>query len=133
MSAGEAQPHGYATGSVRTILRFESLAVLLGSLLAFHSIHGRWLIFAVLFFAPDLSFAGYAISKSLGTVAYNTVHSYVLPVSLLLWGHCHPTALPYALIWTAHIGCDRVLGYGLKYKSGFEHTHLGNMGKAKAL
>jgi hypothetical protein len=133
MSAGTTQPSGCATGSVRAILRYEALAVLLGSLFAFHSAHGRWLIFAVLFFAPDLSFAGYAISRSVGTVAYNTVHSYILPVSLLLWGYFHPAVLPYVLIWTAHIGFDRVLGYGLKYKTGFEHTHLGTMGKAKAL
>ena len=133
MSADTAQSGGGATGGVRTVLRYEALAVLLGSLFAFHSVHGRWLIFAVLFFAPDLSFAGYAISRSVGTIAYNVVHSYILPVSLLLWGYFHPAVLPYALIWTAHIGFDRALGYGLKYQAGFEHTHLGTMGKTKTL
>jgi hypothetical protein len=28
------------------------------------------------------------------------------------------------LIWTAHIGVDRAIGYGLKYRSGFKDTHL---------
>jgi Domain of unknown function (DUF4260) len=28
------------------------------------------------------------------------------------------------LIWLAHIGIDRVLGYGLKYPTGFKDTHL---------
>ena len=29
-----------------------------------------------------------------------------------------------ALIWIAHIGLDRAIGYGLKYASGFKETHL---------
>jgi len=29
-----------------------------------------------------------------------------------------------AAIWTAHIAVDRALGYGLKYPSRFDDTHL---------
>jgi hypothetical protein len=29
------------------------------------------------------------------------------------------------LVWFAHIGMDRALGYGLKYDDAFTHTHLG--------
>jgi hypothetical protein len=32
------------------------------------------------------------------------------------------------MIWLAHIGIDRALGYGLKYSSGFPFTHLGRIG-----
>ena len=32
--------------------------------------------------------------------------------------------LTYALIWTAHIGMDRLLGFGLKYPTRFQDTHL---------
>ena len=28
------------------------------------------------------------------------------------------------LIWLAHIGADRLLGYGLKYPTGFKDSHL---------
>jgi len=35
-----------------------------------------------------------------------------------------PTLLGVAFIWLAHIGFDRMLGYGLKYPSGFKHSHL---------
>jgi hypothetical protein len=38
------------------------------------------------------------------------------------------SALPVALvglIWLAHIGMDRMAGYGLKYPDAFRHTHLG--------
>jgi hypothetical protein len=32
--------------------------------------------------------------------------------------------MTFALIWLAHIGLDRTLGYGLKYPTFFEDTHL---------
>jgi hypothetical protein len=41
-----------------------------------------------------------------------------------------PIAGSVALIWLAHIGFDRALGYGLKYKAGFGFTHLGRIGPA---
>lgn len=43
-----------------------------------------------------------------------------------------PLALSIAMIWLAHIGFDRALGYGLKYSDGFGFTHLGRIGKASA-
>jgi hypothetical protein len=33
------------------------------------------------------------------------------------------------LIWLAHIGADRGLGYGLKYATAFGDTHLGYIGR----
>ena len=45
----------------------------------------------------------------------------------MLW----PLAGTLALIWFAHIGFDRMLGYGLKHGAGFRFTHLGRIGKDK--
>ena len=47
------------------------------------------------------------------------------------WGCLSGTELivGLALIWIAHIGMDRLLGYGLKYPSGFRDTHLGAIGR----
>ncbi|RKQ33951.1 DUF4260 family protein [Oceanobacillus halophilus] len=28
------------------------------------------------------------------------------------------------LIWTAHIGMDRMIGFGLKYPTAFKDTHI---------
>jgi hypothetical protein len=64
-------------------------------------------------------------------MAYNSAHSTIGPLALGLIGTVVPGALPFALIWAAHIGFDRALGYGLKYASGFSHTHLGRIGKAR--
>jgi hypothetical protein len=41
-----------------------------------------------------------------------------------------PGLLAIALVWCAHIGFDRALGYGLKYAAGFRQTHLGPIGRA---
>jgi hypothetical protein len=40
-----------------------------------------------------------------------------------------PLILSIAMIWLAHIGFDRALGYGLKYAGGFGFTHLERIGK----
>ena len=41
--------------------------------------------------------------------------------------------LALALIWLAYIGFDRLLGYGLKTSAGLGFTHLGRIGKGKAV
>jgi hypothetical protein len=50
----------------------------------------------------------------------------MLPIALGLVGVLGDSELAtqIALIWLAHIGADRFLGYGLKYPTGFKDTHL---------
>jgi hypothetical protein len=36
-------------------------------------------------------------------------------------------ALVVALVWFAHIGMDRLVGYGLKYPTESKDTHLGRV------
>jgi hypothetical protein len=76
--------------------------------------------------------AGYLGGPRVGAAVYNLVHSYAAPLAatllLLLTGS--PLTLP--LIWFAHIGFDRALGYGLKYPSSFHDTHLGRIGRERA-
>jgi Domain of unknown function (DUF4260) len=124
----------FVRGSVRRWLRFEGAAIVAASLVFYRYEHASWVLFAVLFLAPDLAMLGYLAGSRVGAAAYNFVHNYVLPLVLLmavvLTGR--PTAAAYALIWTAHIGFDRMLGYGLKYPSSFGETHLGRLGKLKA-
>lgn len=42
-----------------------------------------------------------------------------------------PSLLPVALTWGAHVGWDRMLGYGLKLGTDFNQTHLGPIGQAR--
>jgi prepilin signal peptidase PulO-like enzyme (type II secretory pathway) len=108
------------------LLRLEGLAVLAAALvLYFHQDFG-WVLLVVLFLAPDVSFAGYLLGPRLGAVAYDTLHTELLPIALGVLGIVADvtTAIQLALIWLAHIGGDRLLGYGLKYPIQFADTHL---------
>jgi hypothetical protein len=51
------------------------------------------------------------------------------PMALMIagLGMAAPLVLSIAMIWLAHIGFDRALGYGLKYSAGFGFTHLGRL------
>ena len=115
--------------SVRLWLRLEGLMVLLAATYLYAHEGGSWLAFAVLFFAPDVSFAGYVAGPRVGAALYNVAHSYVGPLILTATLISVGAAMTLALVWGAHIGFDRALGYGLKYPSAFGDTHLGQIGK----
>lgn len=121
-----------ARGGVRLLLRVEGIVLLAASLAAYAQFGAGWGAFALWFFVPDLSMLGYLAGPRIGALAYNAGHSYVGPVALLAFGvlAAQPWAVAGALIWLAHIGFDRALGYGLKYAAGFAHTHLGRIGRA---
>lgn len=112
--------------------RLEGLAVFVAGVIAYANMDQSWLLFAALFLVPDLSMLGYLKSPTLGATGYNLVHTYVAPALLALIGMlAMPVLLGIAVIWFAHIGFDRMIGAGLKYRSGFTHTHLGTMGRSK--
>jgi len=122
------------TGSVLTLLRLEGLAVAAVTAVLYARTGASWWLFASLWLTPDLSMLGYLAGSCWGARCYNAVHSYVVPGALALSAllvHA-PALLPIALIWTNHIGVDRLLGYGLKYSDGFGWTHLGRLGKPDA-
>ena len=108
------------------MLRVEGATMLVGSVLLYWTGGGSWWLFALLLLAPDLSMLGYLAGSRVGAVAYNAFHSYPLPAALGIFGMLAgaPLAVSVALVWFAHIGMDRLLGYGLKYPTGFKDTHL---------
>ena len=122
---------GAATGSVRILLRLEGVVLFAGMTLLYGLWDGSWWVYAILFLAPDLSFAAYLAGPKAGAIVYNAAHSYLAPVALMTAGlaMASPLVLSIAMIWLAHIGIDRALGYGLKYQAGFAFTHLGRIGK----
>jgi hypothetical protein len=109
-----------------TLLRTEESALLIATLYAYHHLHYSWLLFAILFLTPDLSILGYLLTPRAGAATYNLAHTLTLPLALLFLSYLRhwPLAASIALIWTAHIAFDRLLGYGLKYPTFFKDTHL---------
>ncbi|MBE2219935.1 MAG: DUF4260 domain-containing protein [Anaerolineae bacterium] len=108
------------------MLRLEGTAVLLVSLIAYGYLGYSWWVFVLLLLWPDLSFIAYAKDKRVGSIVYNIVHTYSLPLLLAAASlfFSWPFGLQFALIWLAHIGMDRTVGYGLKYPDDFKMTHL---------
>jgi hypothetical protein len=127
-----AEAAGAVTGGLRTLLRLEGLTLFVGMTLLYAVWDGSWWVYAILFLVPDLSFAAYLAGPKAGAIVYNAAHSYMAPMALMTTGFAlsSPLVLSIAMIWLAHIGIDRALGYGLKYFSGFGFTHLGRIGRA---
>ncbi len=117
---------GFGFRSPAIMLRLEGLAVLLLALFAYGRLEGSWLIFFLLLLWPDIAMVAYVVNKSVGTAVYNTLHTYTLPIILIAASilFSWPFGVQLALIWFAHIGMDRLFGYGLKYPSAFKDTHL---------
>jgi hypothetical protein len=123
---------GAVEGMPRLLLRIEGAALTLAAVYMYNRIGGNWWLFAALILVPDVSFAGYLINTRVGAIAYNTMHVTLGPLVCAALGLLLPSfdLLSIALIWAAHVGIDRALGYGLKYGAGFGLTHLGRIGGA---
>src|SRR5437899_490974 len=119
---------GAAHGSDGTVagipcrwLRVEGATLLVGSLVAFATTGQAWWLVPLTLLLPDLLMVGYLGGTRLGAATYNLAHATPLPAALLWlgWYRGSSIAVALALVWLAHIGMDRVLGYGLKYDDHF--------------
>ena len=112
--------------SVARLLRAENVALLALALAAYWQVGGSWWLFAILFFAPDLSFAAAVAGPLAGLVAYNIAHAAIIPGLLAVFGIVAnwDLGVSLAVIWIAHLAFDRTVGYGLKYSLAKNDTHL---------
>lgn len=124
---------GVVSGGVRLVLRAEGACILFAAALAYAKLDFAWGYFALFFLAPDVSFLGYLFGPRTGAAFYNAAHSLIGALAALVIGALVDSSLILSggLIWCAHIGFDRMLGYGLKYSRGFGFTHLGLIGRAR--
>ncbi|MDQ3037317.1 MAG: DUF4260 domain-containing protein [Myxococcota bacterium] len=124
---------GGVHGAPRVLLRLEGVLVLGASIAAYAHLGGSWLAFALLFLIPDLSMLGYLAGPRIGAITYNAGHSLLAPGALAIAAVVSGSDVLVlgAVIWVAHIGFDRMLGYGLKYGTEFFDTHLGRVGRPR--
>lgn len=90
-----------------------------------------WFLSVLLLLLPDISMVGYLRDPRIGAIVYNLGHTLVLPFLLAgvsFWLQA-PASYLVAMLWIAHIGIDRALGYGFKLPTGFKETHLGRIGR----
>jgi Domain of unknown function (DUF4260) len=111
------------------LLRAEGLALFGAALALYLDADFSVLALVLLFLVPDLSFAAYLAGPRVGALVYDTLHTEVLPLVLIAAGVLADSRVlvQVSLIWLAHIGFDRLLGYGLKYPTEFGDTHLGRL------
>jgi hypothetical protein len=123
---------GDVSGAPRLLLRIEGASLLVCALAGYAWAGQSWWLLAALILLPDLSMIGYLAGPRIGAVSYNAAHTTTVPLLLLTasWAFGSHAVAGLALIWLAHIGLDRAVGYGLKYGTGFNDTHLGPLGRA---
>ena len=119
---------------MKTLLKIEEVLLFGLALFLFNQLDYPWWLYAVLFFAPDLSMVGYLQGPRLGAIVYNIVHHKALAVALYILGAVleQPPLQLAGVVLLGHTSLDRVFGYGLKYPEAFHSTHLGMIGRQKA-
>jgi len=121
-------------GGPRAILRLEGALLFVAALVAYRHAGGGLGALAAAFLLPDVAFVAYLAGPRFGAAAYNATHALLGPTLLGALAALLPatsrsgTVWLSALVWAAHVGFDRMLGYGLKYASAFGDTHLGRVG-----
>jgi len=108
------------------LIRIEATVIFLVSIFIYRHLHASWLLYAALFFVPDIFMLGYLFNARTGSAVYNLVHTFTVPIVIFLVAFSlkQPAFMAPATIWISHIAFDRFLGYGLKYPTQFKDTHL---------
>jgi len=114
-------------------LRLEALAIaILMVVLTYKSNFSLWVLPAT-FLLFDAGMIGYLKGPRIGAIFYNISHNQTIPTLMIALG----TLLSLDVVgvigfcWTFHIAIDRALGFGLKNKTSFHHTHLGKIKNSK--
>lgn len=116
---------------MKNLLRLEEAAMFGFSIYLFSQLNFAWWWYAVLILTPDFGAIGYLVNTNVGAFTYNLFHHKGIALALYVAGlYWHNEILQLAgIILFGHSSMDRMMGYGLKYKDSFQHTHLGMIGK----
>ena len=116
---------------MKTVVSLENLGLFVLSIYLFSLLEYNWWWFPTLLLLPDLSMIGYAFGNKIGAIFYNAFHHQGIAICVYLSGlYLENEILELiGVILFAHSVMDRCFGYGLKHFSGFQDTHLGEIGK----
>lgn len=127
---------------MKHLLKLEELAQFLAclALLAMNAM--PWWAYLLLAIGPDIGMLGYLVGSRTGAFTYNLLHHKGVALLVagagllgeglsLMWGWpaLGHTLLMASIVLFGHSSMDRLFGYGLKFGDGFQHTHLGWIGK----
>jgi hypothetical protein len=127
---GESVTAG-VTGQPRLWLRAEGAVAFAAAVTAWGALGGEWLWLVPSILAVDVSMVGYLAGPSPGAMTYNLAHNWATGLAVILagWALGSITLELVGVVLVAHVGADRALGYGLKYPTSFQDTHLGRIGR----
>jgi len=111
---------------VKKTIRLEYLTILLFLVYTYFSQKYSLWLFLIFLFVPDIAIVFYKINSRIGSIAYNIIHTYTIPIILVIINNLffeNTIMLTICLIWMSHISMDRFVGYGLKYDN-FKETHI---------
>lgn len=112
-----------------TLQRAEGIALFAAAAWLYYGLSQPWWVFVLVLVAVDLTMLGYTINNRIGSYVYNAGHTLIAPLAMSLISVLVDSSLWFgvSLSWIAHIGIDRLIGYGLKYPDSFKSTHLQNL------
>lgn len=118
---------------MKALLKLEEVAIFLFCIFLFSNLNFAWWWFPVLLFLPDIGMIGYVVNHKIGALTYNFTHHRLIATIAAIYAITYGDDYwkLFAIILFAHISFDRTLGYGLKYNTNFQHTHLGTIGKVE--
>lgn len=116
---------------MKTTLKLEELGLFVFGIYLFSQMNYTWWWFLVLILVPDFSMIGYVWGTKSGAFLYNLFHHKGIAVVFYILGvyNSNNYLVLAGIILFSHACFDLVMGYGLKYESGFKFTHLGEIGK----
>ncbi len=134
---------------MKNLLRLEELAQLVLCLFLLIASDVPWWCYLLLALGPDIGMLGYLINSRVGAIAYNLLHHKGFALSAVILGSYLPMVRLFEMTdsdWSnyqiivlagvilyGHASMDRIFGYGLKFGDNFHHTHLGWIGRGKAV
>jgi hypothetical protein len=122
---------------MKNVLRLEeaAMAALGIYFLTIHNLHISIWLWLLIFFSPDVSMIGYLANTKVGATCYNIFHHKGKAIVVVGIG-CYmkiEVVIATGILLFAHSSFDRILGYGLKYYSSFNDTHLGKIKEGKII
>lgn len=116
---------------MNNILKLEEATMFAAGIFAFTYLDLSWWWFIGFLLVPDIGMIGYLHNNKTGAFLYNLFHHKGIAVLIGLAGLyvSHHWLVFAGIILFSHASMDRMLGYGLKYETGFKFTHLGEIGK----
>jgi hypothetical protein len=116
---------------MKNLLRAEEAAMFVFCIYLLSHLEVPWWVYLLLALGPDMGMLGYLINEKVGAITYNVFHHKGIAIAVYALGIIFNNEFLQiaGLILFGHSSLDRIFGYGLKYDSGFKHTHLGELQK----